>query len=42
VWDALGETAHETVARRVFVHDSHSPLLKRVSALEKSETRWVH
>jgi hypothetical protein len=42
VWDALGETAHETVARRVFVHDSHSSLLKRVSALEKSETRWVH
>jgi len=35
-WNALCEAAHETVARRILMHDPHSPLLRKsVSAFIK-------
>jgi len=35
-WNTLCETTHETVTRRIFVHDAHPPLLdKTVSALKE-------
>ena len=42
-WNTLCETTHETVTRRIFVHDAHSPLLdKRVSTLVGLTREWVY